>query len=331
MPKTINISTSTIIRAILILIGLFVAYLVRDIILMLFLSIIIASAVDYPIDYLEKRGINRVFGVFFIYILITLFTLAILYSIIPTVIGQVKILLANLPSYLDSTFYFFHSPIQLQDILQSVIKKLGQTETLSNVFFFTKNIYQFLSLIAAGLVLSIYINLQESAIKNFLIALIPAEKQPKIISLIEKSQNQIGSWLRGELILMFCIGFFTYLGLSILQIKYALSLAVLAGLLEIIPYLGPILSSIPAMIIAFIQSPISFILVVGLYIILQELENHVLVPQIMRKSVGLNPVLIILVILVGGKLGGIMGAIISIPLTAIGKIILEESKELVKG
>ncbi|HHD92478.1 MAG TPA: AI-2E family transporter [Candidatus Portnoybacteria bacterium] len=326
--SSINISTSTIIRTILILFGFWVAFLIRDIILMLFLAITVASAVDQQVDFLEKKGIKRFFGVAMIYFLIILIVLVILYLIIPSVVGQVKTFSNNLSAYLNSSFEFSNTHLQVENITQSIINKISGGGAISNIFSFTKNIYQTITLIITGLVLSIYINTQESVIKNFLIAFIPKEQQSKIIPLIEKSQKQVGSWLRGELLLMFCVGLFTYLGLSLLHVKYALSLSVLAGFLEIIPFLGPILSAVPAIIVALTESSFLALLVLGLYIVVQELEAHILVPQVMKKSVGLNPVLIILTILIGGKLGGIMGAIVSIPLMAIGKIILEERRKM---
>jgi predicted PurR-regulated permease PerM len=118
----------------------------------------------------------------------------------------------------------------------------------------------------------------------------------------------------GQLILSVSIFTLTYVGLLILDVEYALVLALIAGLLEIVPYIGPIIAVIPAAFFAFVQNPPLALAVLILYIVVQQLENHVLVPMIMSKSVGLNPILVILGILVGGSLGGLLGAIIAVPL-----------------
>jgi len=116
--------------------------------------------------------------------------------------------------------------------------------------------------------------------------------------------------------LMLIIGCLTFIGLYFLNVPYVLILALIAGLFEIIPYIGPIIAAIPAVILAFLVSPLLALLVVVLYIVIQQLENYVIVPQIMKKAVGLNPIVIIVVMLIGAKLAGVLGLILAVPLTA---------------
>ena len=123
--------------------------------------------------------------------------------------------------------------------------------------------------------------------------------------------------MRGQLLLMLAIGLATFLGLILLGIPYALPLAILAGLLEIIPTLGPILAAVPAVIIALTISPGMAIVVVGLYIVIQMLENNILVPKIMQRAVGLNPVIVIIGVVIGANLLGVAGALLSIPFIAL--------------
>ena len=134
----------------------------------------------------------------------------------------------------------------------------------------------------------------------------------------------MGEWLRGQLILGLIVGIAVYLGLLFLGVNYALLLALMAGVLEVVPYVGPIISVIPALIIGFAQSPVIGFGVVILYLIVQQLENHLLVPKVMQKVTGLNPIISILALLVGIKAGGIVGAIFSIPLAMMGVVILED-------
>jgi len=133
-------------------------------------------------------------------------------------------------------------------------------------------------------------------------------------------------------VLMFAIFILTFLGLTVLGVPYALSLAIIAGLLEIIPYIGPMLSAIPAIIIAFTVSPLTGFLVLVLYVLIQQFENHIIVPQVMRRAVGLHPVAVILALLIGFKLGGVLGAILAVPVaTAISVFVgdlFEKPKEI---
>jgi predicted PurR-regulated permease PerM len=128
-----------------------------------------------------------------------------------------------------------------------------------------------------------------------------------------KIQNRLGNWLRGQLILSLVIFTLTYIGLSILQIKYALVLAMLAGSFELIPYVGPILSSVPAIFLAFVQAPYLALFVILLYFIVQQLENSLIVPKVMGRVTGLNPIVVLIAVLIGAKIGGIVGTLMAVP------------------
>ncbi|MBU4332000.1 AI-2E family transporter, partial [Patescibacteria group bacterium] len=143
-------------------------------------------------------------------------------------------------------------------------------------------------------------------------------------------QKKIGSWLRGQVILMIIIGILSYIGLLILGVRYALLLALFAGLMEIIPYIGPIFGAVPAVFIALTQSPIKGLLVIVLYLIIQQLENNLIVPKIMKRAVGLNPIVVILVILIGGKIAGIVGALIAVPVATAFSVMLKDFLDLRK-
>ncbi|MBL7155340.1 MAG: AI-2E family transporter, partial [Candidatus Portnoybacteria bacterium] len=172
--------------------------------------------------------------------------------------------------------------------------------------------------------ISFYLAVQEKGAKRFLVSLTPNEHQSYLADLIERIESKIGGWLRGQLLLMFIIGCLTYIGLYFLGVKYALTLALVAALLEIIPYIGPILAAIPAVILAFFQSPFLALLVILLYIVIQQLENYIIVPQVMKRAVGLNPVVIIIVMLIGAKLAGLLGIILAVPVTAAAAEFLKD-------
>jgi predicted PurR-regulated permease PerM len=126
----------------------------------------------------------------------------------------------------------------------------------------------------------------------------------------------MGYWLLGQLILSVVVFGVVFIGLTILKVEYALLLALIAGLLEIIPYIGPFIAGAITAFFAFLQSPGLALAAVIFFVVVQELEGHVLVPIIMSKSVGLNPVMVILAILIGGSLGGVVGALIAVPIAS---------------
>ena len=174
------------------------------------------------------------------------------------------------------------------------------------------------------LVLAFYLVVEEATVSKYFRRLAPIEMQPYMAHLMEKLQRKIGEWLRGQLLLCLIIGVVVYLVLSFLGVKYALVLALIAGLLEVIPYIGPIIAVVPAFIIAFAQAPFLGFSVLLSYIILQQIENHFIVPKIMQRVTGLNPIISILALLVGVKVAGLIGAMFAIPIAMMGVVILED-------
>ena len=139
------------------------------------------------------------------------------------------------------------------------------------------------------------------------------DKKKEIGKFIDQLEIRLGGWARGEIILMALIGLLNFIGLTLLGIPFALPLAILAGLLEIIPVLGPFIAGIPAVVIGLSISPIMAVAVAALAFFAQQLENYVFVPKIMEKSVGVNPIITLIALSIGFRLLGVVGAIISVP------------------
>jgi predicted PurR-regulated permease PerM len=162
--------------------------------------------------------------------------------------------------------------------------------------------------------------------REFIQSITPGKHKKYVSDIISKIQHRLGYWLRGQLLLSLIIFCLTYIGLTILGVKYALILALIAGIFEIVPFLGPIISAIPGIFFAFtIQGFGTAIWVVLLYFIIQQLENNLIVPKVMGKSTGLNPLVVILAILVGARLGGIVGALLAVPVATAISVYVESN------
>mgnify|MGYP003395481799 CR=1 FL=1 len=159
---------------------------------------------------------------------------------------------------------------------------------------------------------------------DFIKSLVPKKHQEFTMSLVRKIQRRMGLWVIGQMILSLCIFALTYVGLTLLGVKYALFLALLAGLLEVVPYIGPFLSAIPAIFFALIQSPALAVAVAALYVLVQKTEGYFLVPKIMEKTDGTSPLLVLLSLLVGFKLAGIFGLLLAVPLAGAITLIVAE-------
>lgn len=338
-PIIINFSTLTILKIILILLILYFLYLIKDIIAILFVSLVLASALSPWVDWMQKRRIPRALGIIFIYFILFIFIASVLYLIIPPIIQQVNELSINFPRYLEkiiSTFSAFKEYSYQHGILDNVKNSLGSFSanlqgTVGGIFSTVSGIFVSIFSFFLVLVITFYMVVEENAMKKIIWSIAPSQHQPYIIQLVDRMQKKIGLWLRGQLILSIIIFALTFLGLTILGVNYALTLALIAGLTEFVPYLGPILAAIPAIFLAFTQSPTLALFVLILYYIIQLVENNIIVPKLMQKVIGLNPIIIIVVLLVGFKIAGIVGIILSIPVaTAVSVFVkdLFEGKEM---
>ncbi len=332
--RTLNlrISTSTLLKIVAVLVVLYLLYLVLDVVAVLFASLILASAIEPLVKSLAKLKIHRALGIILIYlILLTVVGLAI-YLIIPPIVGETKDLGNNLPIYFNriSNFFFnlqdytqrYNWPFDLQAALNNLsagLQTVGQdlVSAISGIF---GGIFSFILV----LVITFYMIMEETAWKKSVKLFLPGNKQARVTALMETIQEKIGWWFRGQLALCAIIFLMTYMSLSIFGIKYALVLALIAGIFEIIPYLGPTLSAVPAVLVTFVQSPILALFILLVYIIIQSVENNILVPKIMQRAVGLDPIVSIIVLMVGFKLGGVMGAILAIPLTTALTVIIKD-------
>jgi len=164
------------------------------------------------------------------------------------------------------------------------------------------------------LVMTFYIFIERPNLEKYLrYFLHDGEKERKYLKLIEAVESRLGGWVRGELMLMVIVGTLTYIGLSSIKIPFALPLALLAGLLELVPNLGPTLAAVPA---ALIGLTISMPVAIGTIIVsiaVQQLENNIIVPLVMRSSAGLSPIVTLLCLMVGVTIGGVGGAILAVP------------------
>ena len=177
------------------------------------------------------------------------------------------------------------------------------------------------------IVVSFYSVLSGKKIKEGLLELFPAGKRKLYQEIFSESVVKLGAWARGQVTLSLTVGVITSLTLWIMGVPYALALGLIAAVFEIIPVIGPIIAAIPAILIALTISPWLALGVVIAYIVIQQLENHILVPRIMGSAVGISPLLAIVVVLIGAKLAGVVGIIIAIPLAAIIGVILKKIED----
>jgi len=315
---TIHISTLSIIKILAVLAVLTFFYLVWDIVVLLFVSIVFAASLGPSIDWLEKKRVPRGAGILLIYVAIVFVLSLVIVLLIPPITEQIDQLAATFPFYYERIMQLFGN-LQIQsdfsEAFQSNLRSIGETLSsyTGSVVATLSGIFGGLTTLILVLVLTFYFSASKDGLKHFIRSVTPASHQKYVESMFVRIQDKLGLWLRGQLLLSGIIFAVTWIGLLALGVKYSLVLALIAGITEVIPFLGPIIGAIPAVILAFLQSPLKALLVVILYLVIQQLEGNIIVPKVMQRAVGLNPIVVIVVILLGAKLAGILGVILSIP------------------
>jgi predicted PurR-regulated permease PerM len=317
--RRIEISYKTIIFIVGFLLGLWFVFEIRDILSFVFLSLIVAAGLRAPVEWLEDRlKLPRMFAILIAYIVFICVLFILLYVMIPALVQQTIRLIQQLE-------YFFSISNLAPYINGSVDRITDQlTGITANIFRATLGAFSIVINFFTMLVLTFYLLLERRHMRVFLKNILGEDMKERVVNMILQIERRLGDWVRGELLLIIIIGVMSYIGLTLLNIEYALPLAILAGLLEIVPVVGPIISAIPAIIIALLVSPWLAVAVGALYFLIQQLENHLIVPMVMRQTVGIPPVVTILAIMIGGKLGGVGGALLSIPLFICLQIIFQE-------
>ncbi len=330
---SINVSTSTIIRACLVLLFFAVLYIVRDLVLVVLTAIVIASAIEPVVKWCHKFRIPRLPAVIGVYIVIVLVALALFYYFLPTLVADVLIYLKELPP-----------SVNLSDLLgplkESNFLSASQTVGIPQEFSIREvvdNTQQVLSSVSQGfvkvagtffgglinfiliMVISFYLAAQEDGVVNFLKIIVPVKNQKYVLDLWKRSQLKIGYWMQGQFFLAFFIGLLVWLFLTIfVGIKYAFTLAVLAAICELIPIFGPLIAAIPGVLIAGGEGGTQMGIIVALiYLLIQQFENHLIYPMVVRKIVGVSPILVIVSLVIGLKLAGFLGVLLSVPLAAV--------------
>ena len=331
MEKKIDISTGIIFRAILIVLGIWIIFLIRDIVALFFVSLILTAVIDPGVDWLHKRKIPRGVGVMIIYSILFLIIGTAIYFFIPAIISQFNDFYQNLPRYIENlsnlssgikNFTQAHNiTLGVQDILN-----LGSNSTSLSEKLFSTTVGVFSGFVSVIIILSLafYLSVKEDGMKRFLNSVTPEKHQEYVVSLAERIKIKIGKWMLGQLLLMLIIFIFDFLALYFLKVPYALAIAIISGLLEIVPYIGPIISTTLATMVGFLISPVVGLLTLAVFTAIQQIEGHVVVPQVMKKAVGLNPVVVILALLIGAKLAGVLGAVLAVPIAAAASVFVKD-------
>jgi len=317
----IEISSTTLFKILALALLIAFLYYISDIVLMVFIALVLSSAIGPWVNWFQKFKVPRTLGTIFIYV--SGFGLLVLsiWLLINPISVEIKNLAEDFPGYWQQLNYgwqSFDKFSQSHGWQQEVAAAISSIETTmtalaTNLFGGAISFVGGAFTVLMVLVITFYLAVYDSQMKKKIAQIVPKKYEAYSIHLIERMQEKIGMWLRGQIILSLVIFLMTYAGLSLLGVKYALVLALLAGVTEIIPYFGPIIAGVPAIFVAFTQEPYLGLMTLLMFFIIHQSENYFITPQIMRKAVGLNPVIVIVSMLVGARIAGIAGILIAVP------------------
>lgn len=326
-----TITTGSWARGVLV-IGLAMAlFYLRDLILIILTAVVIASAIEPATQWSKRHKIPRLPSVLGLYILAALTLAGLFYFLFLPLLGEISTFLNSFPAYteglansgsfgdfFDSSGVFGNATggISLGDIVNKINGLL---------LSFSQGVFSSVSIAFGGVlslvlivVLSFYLAVQEDGVGKFLRIITPWPQEKYVVSLWKRSQAKIGLWMQGQVLLAAIIMVLVYLGLLLSGVEHALLLAVAAGVFEIIPLFGPIIAAIPAVLVAFVGGGMSkALLVAGLFLIIQQFENQLIYPLVVKKVVGVPPMVSIIALLVGAELAGFLGILIAVPMAAI--------------
>lgn len=323
---TFEISWATLWR-VLVFVALFaMLYDGRQIVLGLFLAIIVSSGLEGVVDFFEIRiNLPRSVSVILIFLVALVIFIAIVYTVIPFLLVEIGTILSGV----NATSSGGGGILLNLGASQSVGSLIGKVSTqfiagnATPLQFFSRMLGSF-GLAVAVFASSFYLSLIRDGVEKFLKIVVPLDYDETAMRIYKRSKELIGSWFRMQAVLSIIMGFLVWGGLSLLGVRYAFLIAILAAIFELVPFLGPILSGAVAVVSALLTSATLAFWTLVFFLVAQQFESHILVPLLSRRAVGLHPVIVIVALLIGAEVGGVLGLIISVPLAAIIQEVVQD-------
>ena len=279
------------------------------------------EALNPAVIFLQKFKIPKVLAIIILYIIIwsgISFSLA---GAIPIIVTETTNLIKILPSTLDKFTLMGVNPIDISSQLKLLENIPGSfATTVLSVFSNLISVFAFF-------VITFYLLLERKNFEKYAIKFFNQKDSVKVIEILKLLELRLGRWVSGQFFLMILIGILSYVGYLTIGLNYALPLGIIAGFLEMVPNIGPVVTSILAGLVGLTVSPTVGLIAVGWGVIVQQLENNFIVPKIMKDNLGINPLVTIFLIAIGGSLAGVIGAIIAIPLFLTASVFYQVLKK----
>jgi predicted PurR-regulated permease PerM len=330
--RFVRLGTSIAFRASVVVLTVLLAawwlYLVREVLVVAFLALIIASAIHAPVAALEARGIRRVFAILIVYLVLFAVVGVLLALLIPPLVRQAGDFAADLPNIvgrLSDDVNGLLAQLGLASDSSVVNSVLGQLGSVGGILARIPGVaVGFLSALLLVTFLSALMILERDRGRTWSMRFVASQDRPAWDSLIRKAGDRLGAYVRGQLLIMLVTGVGSYVGLTLIGVPFALPLGIFAFLTEAIPIAGPIIAGVVMILVALTESPGAAVLTLILVAIIQQAESLVLVPVIQGRLISISPVVALLAVLAGSAIADIPGAILAIPVVAIATLVIDD-------
>jgi predicted PurR-regulated permease PerM len=323
---TFDVSWPTLWRLLVFVAVVAVLYEGREIVLGVFLAIIISSGLEGIVDTLEQRlNLPRSVSVIFLFLAALIGFIVIVYTVVPFLLVEIDTIFSGVNAASLGGWGILLN-LHASQSVSSLVDKVSAQFVAGNVSpldLFSRVLGSF-GLAIAVLVSSFYLSLNHDGVEKFLMVVVPPDYEETTMRIYKRSKELIGAWFRMQILLSVIMGFTVWGGLTLLGVKYAFLIGILAAFFELVPFLGPILSGAVAIVAALLTSTALAFWTLIFFLVAQQFESNILVPLLSRRSVGLHPVIVIVALLIGAEVGGVLGIIIAVPLAAVFQEVVQD-------
>jgi len=318
--KILDISWKTILKISIAIVCFYILFLVRDILIWFIFALTISVLTNPAVEFLQKRKVPRILGVVLIYVAVFGLLGFLIFLMIPLFVSELKSFIGFLPQYFENVSPLFQGlGFKAFENIESFVNGAsqyleGMADNIFNVIFtIFGGFFTFLFIILTA----VFISIEEKAVEKPMVLFFPKKYENFILGIWARCEKKVSGWFGARLLACLFVGVACWIAFLALNVKYSFTLALFAGVFNFVPYVGPIVTAILLFLIVFPAEPFKGIFILGVFWLIQLIENNVLSPILMKKFVGLPPALVLISLVVGGKLWGALGAVLAIPLFGI--------------
>lgn len=332
-PRLINISFAALFKIGVFALGAYALFRLKGVVLMLLSAVVLASVIEPGTRWFVRRKIPRALSAIIMYVILMVIIAGMFYFVLPPLFTETVSAMNSLPRYIKTADFFGGTHNEAFKGASLIFPELPTTISVGDIVgyatealtSFSGGVFGTISGLFGGLislilmfVISFYLSVREDGVGEFLDIVTPVKHEAYVKNLWRRSQNKIGKWMQGQLLLAVIVGLLTYFTLLVLGVQHPLLLAFLAAAFELIPVIGMTLSAIPAFFLGTLDGGLGLgLIVVAAYIIIQQIEAHFIYPLVVKKVVGVPPLLVIIALVVGAQLAGFIGAILAVPISVL--------------